>query len=277
MYVIGLTGNVATGKSTVAAMLGSLGAHVIDADKLAHWVMRAGSEANHKVIGRFGPEVLTPEGEIDRAKLADIVFSDRDALSDLERIVHPPVVEETIRQLEECDSRVSVVEAIKLIEAGIDKHCDAVWVVISHRDQQIERLVRARHLTVVDARVRIDAQPPAEQNLGRADVVIDNSGRLEETWAQVLRAWNAIPSVSPVPGDTLWTEPGQGEFGAVNWLKGFLDRRPRLASWIILAIGMVALLLWAAPDDVLTAGQLMSLVVACIALAGACAWIIGWE
>ena len=197
----------------MAEMLRSLGAHVIDADKLAHRVMRAGSDTNRRVAERFGPQMLTPEGEIDRGKLAGIVFSNADALSDLERIVHPSVIQETVRQLEECDSRVSVVEAIKLLEAGMDKHCDAVWVVTSRRDQQVERLVRARRLTVEDVQVRIDAQSPAEDKLDRADVVIDNSGCLAETWAQVLRAWKAIPGVSPRPGDRAWIEPGQGDSG----------------------------------------------------------------
>jgi dephospho-CoA kinase len=204
MYVIGLTGNIATGKSTIAEMLSRLGACVIDADKLAHEAMRADTEVNQHIVARFGIEVRSASGDIDRARLAALVFSDAQALQELERIVHPAVVDETLRRLRACDKPVAVVEAIKLLEAHMQRYCQAIWVVTSSRTQQIERLVRTRSYDVAQAELRIDAQPPAEEKVARADVVIDNGRSLEETWRQVLRAWNAIPNIPRYPDDTPW-------------------------------------------------------------------------
>lgn len=196
MYTIGLTGNIATGKSTVAGMLADLGAYVIDADRLAHEVMRAGTGVTRAIANRFGPGVVRPDGGIDRAALGAIVFSDAAALADLERIVHPPVIALTLQRLAESTAAVRVIEAIKLLEAQMHRHCDAVWVVTALRAQQVERLMRTRGHSRAEAETRIDAQPPAAEKVARADVVIDNSGSLEETQAQVLRAWRTIPSTS---------------------------------------------------------------------------------
>lgn len=203
MYVIGLTGNIATGKSSVAAMLRRLGAYVIDADKLAHETMRAGSEVSRRIVARFGADILAADGEIDRAKLAPLVFSDMSALQDLERIVHPAVVAEALRRLRASDKAVGVVEAIKLLEARMDRYCQAVWVVTCTRQQQLERLMRTRGLSEAEAELRMNAQPPVEEKLARADVVIDNSRSLAETWNQVIRAWQAIPGVPPIPEESL--------------------------------------------------------------------------
>ena len=204
MYTIGLTGNVATGKSTVARMLADLGAYVIDADRLVHTVMRAGTDVNRAIAQRFGPGVVRPDGELDRGALGAIVFSDAAALADLERIVHPPVVAFTLRLLDESTTAVRVVEAIKLLEAQMHQYCDAVWVVVAPRQQQIERLMRTRSLSRDEAETRIDAQPPSAEKVARANVVIDNSGSLAETRAQVLRAWRAIPEAgipdASIPG-----------------------------------------------------------------------------
>lgn len=204
MYTIGLTGNIATGKSTVAGMLADLGAYVIDADLLVHELMRAGTDVNRAIVKRFGPRVLRPDGEIDRSGLGAIVFADAVALADLERIVHPPVVARTLQLLDESGAAVRVVEAIKLLEAEMHRHCDAVWVVVARREQQVERLMRTRSLSRDKANARIDAQPPAAEKVARAEVVIDNSGSLVETRAQVLRAWRAIPDA----GVAATSDPG---------------------------------------------------------------------
>ena len=275
-YVIGLTGNIATGKSTVAAMLESLGATVTAADKLAHWVMRAGTPVSRRIVERFGPDVIGVDGEIDRSRLGRVVFSDPAALQDLEQIVHPGVVEETLARLKASGTRVSVVEAIKLLEANMHKHCHAVWVVTSPREQQIERIVRTRQLTSAQAELRIDAQPPAEQKLARADVTIDNSGSLDKTWIQVVRAWNAIPGVAQAPVNRPWKTP-TARSGTMYKMISFLRQHPRLANGILLSIGMLTLLLWAARGQRLSATELGGLIVACLALAGACTWIISWE
>jgi len=292
-YVIGLTGNIATGKSTVAAMLGDLGACLIDADELAHWAMRAGSQVNRRIVQRFGSQALDPNGEIDRAWLGALVFSDPGALRDLEVIVHPVVIEETLRRISACEQPVVVVEAIKLLEAEMDRHCDAVWVVTSSRRQQIERLVRTRHLTAAQAELRVDAQPPAQHKVARADVVIDNDGELTETWGQVAGAWNAIPGAPKASEERAWRKhrrrrgrmkrqrrsrmKRQERETPVSKLRAFCGDHPRLTSWIALSVGMVALLLWGAWNKGLTAGQLAGIALATICLAGACAWIIGWE
>jgi dephospho-CoA kinase len=203
-YVIGLTGNIATGKSTVAAVLGSLGADVLDADKLGHWVMRAGTEVYQHIVARFGCQILAPNGEIDRSRLGPVVFADPQALADLESFVHPAVVQETLRWIAASQSSVRVVEAVKLLEAEMDRFCQAVWVVTALRVQQVERLMTTRHLDREAAELRLAAQPASEERARRADVLIDNSGTLAETWRQVLAAWNEIPGVAPVSHDAPW-------------------------------------------------------------------------
>jgi dephospho-CoA kinase len=206
MFVIGLTGNIATGKSTVMAMLARLGAFIIDADKLAHHLMRAGTPLQQHIVVRFGAGVLAPSGEIDRARLGAVVFADAQALRDLEAIVHPAVVTETLALLRAVTEPIAVVEAIKLLEAGMARHCQAVWVVTTSRAQQVERLVRTRHLSPAEAELRIAAQAPATAQVARADVVIDNGGALADTWAQVVRAWNAIPGAPRVTPEVRWAD-----------------------------------------------------------------------
>lgn len=211
MYVIGLTGNIACGKSTVAAMLRRLGACVIDADRLAHEAMRAGSEVHAGIVARFGRAILREDGEIDRAALGAIVFSDAEALADLERLVHPVVVAECLRRLAACGSAVAVVEAIKLLEADMHQHCDAVWVVACPREQQLARLMQTRGLDAEQAALRVDAQPPQALKAARADRVIDNGGALEDTWRQVLAGWNAIPGVAASAGPQEGDAPAREE------------------------------------------------------------------
>ncbi len=206
MYVIGLTGNIATGKSTVAAMLGRLGAHTIDADKVAHGVMRMDETVRCRIVQRFGPGVLDTQEQVDRSALGAVVFSDAQALADLEEIVHPAVLERIRRRLSRCEADVVVIEAIKLLEAGVHLHCDSIWVVTSPPEVQRQRLMRERDLTSEEARRRMDAQPPAEAKVARADRLIDNSGSLKETWRQVLEAWNAIPCTAHVPVETPYVD-----------------------------------------------------------------------
>ncbi len=192
-YVIGLTGNIATGKSTVARMLGDLGATVIDADRVAHEVMRAGTPVHRAVVEAFGPQVLRPDGEIDRAYLGAIVFSDPQALARLEAIVHPAVLEEVARRIAAAPTPVVVVEAIKLIESGMAEALDALWVTTCPVEEQVRRLMADRGLSRPDAEQRVRAQPPQEAKIARADVVISTDGSLEETRAQVEAAWRALP------------------------------------------------------------------------------------
>ena len=189
-YVIGLTGNIATGKSLVGKTLAQLGAEHIDADQLAHRVMARGQPAWRQIVAIFGEDVLQPGGEIDRRKLGAIVFSDARALGQLEQIVHPEVIACTRKRIAASLAAVVVVEAIKLIESGmVSQLCDALWVVTTPREAQIERLMEQRGLSYEDAVLRIDAQPPQAHKVARADVVIDNGGTIEAIACQVKRAW----------------------------------------------------------------------------------------
>jgi dephospho-CoA kinase len=191
-FLIGITGNIGTGKSTVAGMLVDLGAETIDADKVAHRVMRRGTTAYDRILEAFGAGILTPGGEIDRKALGAIVFDDPRALARLEAVVHPATLEAIERRVAAASANVVVVEAIKLLESGLADRCDSVWVVTCRREQQIERLLRHRDLSQEEAVQRVEAQPPQEEKVERADVVIDNSGSLSMTREQVETAWEEV-------------------------------------------------------------------------------------
>jgi dephospho-CoA kinase len=192
MYTIGLTGNIGCGKSTVLCMLQALGARVVDADKLAHQVMEPGTPVWYAIVDTFGQAILTPDGRIDRPALGRIVFSAPAALRRLEAIVHPAVREKIREQIEEATEPLVVIEAIKLVETGLHRLLNALWIVTCEREQQIERLVRKRGMSYETALQRIDAQAPIETKLHLAHVVIDNSGSIEATWWQVQAAIEAI-------------------------------------------------------------------------------------
>ncbi len=202
-YLIGLTGNIATGKSVVLRMLKRLGARVIDADALAHRLMSKGTPVWQAILDEFGEGILGPEGEIDRGKLGAVVFADAEALSRLEAIVHPAVTARVDELICQATEPVVVVEAIKLIEAGWRRTCDALWVVTCPKEQQLERLMRERKLSCEEALLRIEAQPPQGDKVALADVVIDNSGMLKETEEQVKREWEKM-------------ERGEGDKGLVS-------------------------------------------------------------
>src|SRR5579884_1209251 len=191
-YIIGLTGNIGTGKSTVAAMLAELGAEVIDADRLAHELMAPGRPEWEQIVARFGPEILRPDGTIDRRKLGAIVFRDPAALAALERILHPAVRARIRERFAATERPVVVVEAIKLLEGVLYREVDAVWVVTADRDTQLARLVASRGLSREEAEARLAAQGDQAEKVARADVVIDNRGDLRDTQRQVLAAWQAI-------------------------------------------------------------------------------------
>lgn len=190
--LIGLTGNIATGKSTVARMLADLGATVIDADRIAHEVMCAGSPTYTAVVAAFGPEVVTADGEIDRRRLGAVVFSDREALARLESIVHPAVIQEVARRIAASQTEVIVIEAIKLIEAGMADGCDSLWVTTCPLEEQVRRLMTDRGLSRQEALLRVKAQPPQEEKIARADAVIDTGGDLAQTRLQVEAEWNRM-------------------------------------------------------------------------------------
>jgi len=187
--LIGLTGNIACGKSTVLRQLARLGAYTIDADELIHEILRKGGLAYKPVLEEFGEGILGEDGEIDRRALARIVFSDPEKLRRLEEIEHPIVRRVIEEKISGASEEVVVLDAIKLIESGWADKCDSVWVVTCLREQQIDRLMRTRGYSREEAEMRVDAQSPQEAKVARANVVIDNSGSLESTRRQVLDAW----------------------------------------------------------------------------------------
>lgn len=191
-YIIGLTGNIATGKSTVARMLERLGAKVIDADRLVHWLLDKDKALKNSIVREFGSDILDENGRIVRKRLAAKVFGKPDALRRLEGLVHPRVIELTKWLINRADEKVIVVEAIKLIEAGMHADCDALWVVTCSRDEQLRRLVENRKMSPQEALIRIRAQPPQELKIALADVVIHNESDLGATWEQVKKEWEKV-------------------------------------------------------------------------------------
>lgn len=191
-YLIGLTGNIATGKSTVARMLEELGATVIDADALVHELQLKGTPVFNEIVATFGSGILDRAGEIDRKALGSIVFADPEKLRALERIVHPAVLIESARRITAAPTLIVVYEAIKLIEAGRAEMCDALWVVTARSEVQLQRLMTDRRMSEAEAQQRIEAQPPQSEKIERATVVIDNSGSLADTRQQVETAYRTI-------------------------------------------------------------------------------------
>ncbi len=191
-YVIGLTGNIATGKSVVRRMLEHLGAYGIDADALAHRAISKGAPGYQKVVDLFGRWILAPDGQIDRAKLGRIVFADPSALSQLEAIVHP-LVRQAIQILaQRAPQKVVVIEAIKLLEGPLREMCDSIWVTHIPKETQIQRLVSKRKMSPEEALQRVEAQAPQAEKRAAADVLIYNQGTFEDTWKQVVAAWQQI-------------------------------------------------------------------------------------
>jgi dephospho-CoA kinase len=188
MLRVGLTGGIACGKSTVAAMMRELGCAVLEADKVAHQLMAPGQPACEEIVRDFGERILGPDGTIDRRQLGEIVFRDPKQLQRLNQIVHPRVIQEQDRRLAEWAAggavRVAVVEAALLVEAGYHRKLDRLAVVWCLPEQQLERL-RARGLTAEQIAQRIAAQMPLEEKRRLADDTIDCSGSLEHTRQQV--------------------------------------------------------------------------------------------
>ena len=190
--VIGLTGNIGVGKSAVLTMLQALGARTVDADKVAHEVIAPGGSAYDAVVTAFGDCILNPDGTIDRAKLADIVFTDHDQLRRLERIIHPAVEQRISQIVDEASEPVVAIEAIKLLESRLRHLCDTIWVVTASRETQLNRLVRQKGMDKDEALRRMAAQSPQSHKVREADVVINNDGDLEQLKAQVEAAWNEL-------------------------------------------------------------------------------------
>jgi dephospho-CoA kinase len=214
-YIIGLTGSIGTGKSVVRRMLEHLGAYGIDADAITHRAISRDAPCFNDIVKTFGTHILTSEGQIDRQKLGNIVFSDVEALALLESIIHPLVEQAVDLIIKRASQKVIVIEAIKLLESNLAKECDAIWVVYSPPEVQLSRLTHNRNMTEAEARKRMAAQVPQESRFAEAAVVIKNSTTFDDTWKQVTAAWQRhVPSANarPIP----ISQPVKLSLGEVN-------------------------------------------------------------
>ena len=190
MLLVGLTGGIGSGKSTVAGMLAKRGAVVLDADRLAHDAVAPRTEGFDAVVARFGHAVIAPDGALDRAALAEIVFADAGSRADLEAIVHPEVrrrIAETVAEHADTDD-VVVVDSPLLIETGAHERFAVVVVVTASIAERVARLT-ARGMSEGDVHARIAAQMPLEEKAELADVVLDNDGSESDLEGQVERLW----------------------------------------------------------------------------------------
>lgn len=196
--LLGITGNIACGKSTVLRMLAERGAATIDADEVYHDLIVPDAPLWRLLRERFGSRIVASNRTIDRRALAEIAFGDASALADLDRLAHPPVVAELRRRVATNPASLVAVDAVKLFESGFAEDCDAVWLVTCRPDQQVDRLVARNGLPRASAEQRVEAQPPLSPKLAQADAVIRNDGTIEETRSQVDRALAKVTTLGAV-------------------------------------------------------------------------------
>ncbi|MCM0080073.1 dephospho-CoA kinase [Geomonas sp. Red32] len=192
MRLIGLTGGIASGKSSVAKILERLGAKVVDADQLAREVVEPGEEALARIAESFGGRVLLGDGTLNRAALGEIVFADEAARRTLEAITHPAIrkrADQRLKELRETGAKVVFYMAPLIYEVGIASRFQEIWVVYLDPRQQLQRLMVRDALTREAAMARITSQMPMEQKKQLGSVVIDNNGTVEELEGEVTRAW----------------------------------------------------------------------------------------
>ncbi len=195
MKIIGLTGGIGSGKSTVAAYLKDLGAAVIDLDKVGHEVLKSGSRAFRKVVSEFGKDILDASGEIDRARLADLVFKNPKALARLNRIVHPEIdkiIDERIEDSRRLGVKVVVLEAAAMLEAGKASQADEIWATVAQEAVVLKRLSERSGYSEEESRARLRSQLPGEERVKRADVVIDTDCTLDELKSRVEKEWGRL-------------------------------------------------------------------------------------
>ena len=196
MFLIGLTGGIASGKSTVAKLLAKNGAYTIDADQVARDVVEVGTPGLAAVVEEFGNDMLTSGGQLDRERLGSIVFSDPEKRLKLESILHPLIKLRTMQLISESDSEIVVYAVPLLVEASVDYPFDFIVTVEAGEDNQLERLVRSRGLSQDQAKERIASQASREQRQSKADFVIDSSGTLEQLANQVDALWLKIEATA---------------------------------------------------------------------------------
>ena len=191
-------------------MLEHLGAYTIDADTLSHRAIAKGAPGYQLVVDAFGKFILDASGEIDRAKLGRLAFSDPDALKDLEAIIHPLVGQAVDLMIKRASQRVIVIEAIKLLEGKLVSECDTIWTTYAPELVQKARLMQKRGMNEQEAFQRIQAQPPQKVKMAAANVVIQNAGSFEDTWKQVVAAWKVISPITDT-SPIFMRKAGEGE------------------------------------------------------------------
>ncbi|OGN98037.1 MAG: dephospho-CoA kinase [Chloroflexi bacterium RBG_13_51_18] len=195
MKIIGLTGGIGSGKSTAARFLKELGAEVIDLDKAGHEVLKKDGGVYKKVVGEFGEGILKVGGEIDRIRLGEIVFNDREALKRLNKMVHPAIdkiVESKVSKCRRKKVKVVVLEAAAMLEAEKTWQVDEIWVTISNEKAVLNRLKERSGYSETEAKKRINAQITNEERMKLADVVIRNDGTLDELEIKVKAEWEKL-------------------------------------------------------------------------------------
>jgi dephospho-CoA kinase len=206
MLLVGLTGNIGSGKSTVARMLSERGATIIDADVLARRAVELGTPAYTKIVARWGKAVLSPDGHLDRAALRRVVFADQAQLEELNEIVHPEVErlrDHLVEQARTRGDRIVVCDIPLLFEKGMADRFDRILLVDAPRPIRLERLLHDRGLQTTEAMEIIAAQMPAELKRARADFIVENGGtltqlerRVQDLWSSLMRAANGVRSVA---------------------------------------------------------------------------------
>jgi dephospho-CoA kinase len=193
--VIGLTGGIGSGKSTVAQFLAELGAVIVDVDKLGHEAIKPGGEAWERVVSEFGKDIVTVSGDIDRAKLSEIVFQNHEALLRLNQIIHPVIDNMLMARLEEYRRKgvkVVVLEAAAMLEAGRASQVDEIWVTVAPESAVLPRLSGRSGYSEEESKSRIQAQLSNEERVKHADVVIDTDCSLDELKARVAVLWHQL-------------------------------------------------------------------------------------
>jgi dephospho-CoA kinase len=196
MFLVGLTGGIASGKSSVAALLRDAGAETIDADQVAREVVEPGTSGLAQVVEVFGEAILNPDGSLSREKLAQLVFQDSNLRLKLEAILHPLIRSKTMALIEQSSKDVVIYQVPLLVEAKVDYPFDMIVTVEAGLDNQIKRLTGSRGLSEAQARQRIEAQASELQRVQASDYVIDSSGPKENLAAQVAKLWHQIESAA---------------------------------------------------------------------------------
>ncbi len=186
--LIGLTGGIGSGKSTVSKYLSEHGCTIVDADQIARLVVEPGSEALEEIKKVFGAKFLTPDGRLDRKKLGRLVFANKKMLAKLEAILNSKINGEIWRQIQEADTDIVVLDAATLIEAGYDENVERLWIVDADDEVRIKRVMERDGMTREDVINRMNNQMSREKRLDRECTVIDNSGTVEETYENVRKA-----------------------------------------------------------------------------------------